>query len=202
MDPEELSKISSMPVFRPTTKEFKNFSAYVEKCIKFCGNAGAFKVVPPEGWQPRQEGYENLDLVVQQPIEQNVWGSNGKYELMYMLRESRSLEKYRKFVTKTEHCASKKTYGEIEKLFWKTLKLNAPLYGADIQGSLMDPGIPWNLAELDTCLKDGLQDLKLSGVNNPYIYVGGWKTMFGWHKEDLDLYSINYLHVGAPKYWY
>lgn len=33
-------------------------------------------------------------------------------------------------------------------------------------------------------------------------YFGTWRSFFGWHKEDADLLSINYLHFGAPKTWY
>ena len=76
------------------------------------------------------------------------------------------------------------------------------MYGADALGSLFDDGIPWNLNQLKSFLNEGLGGKKIAGVTNAYVYVGSWKTMFGWHKEDLDLYSINYMHHGSPKFWY
>lgn len=77
------------------------------------------------------------------------------------------------------------------------------MYGADVSGTLMKPGTDWNLAELDTCLEKGLDaETTIPGVTDPYLYFGAWKTIFGWHKEDFDLYSINFLHHGASKFWY
>jgi hypothetical protein len=90
---------------------------------------------------------------------------------------------------------------EIETRFWSSLGNGSPLYGADVEGSCFDEGIPWNLMEIDSTLKRGL-NTKIMGVTNPYLYVGSWRAMFGWHKEDMDLYSINYLHAGHPKFWY
>ena len=84
------------------------------------------------------------------------------------------------------------------------MTFNQPLYGADLQGTLTDPGVrEWNLNHLHTILDQVVDTYGVSipGVNTAYLYFGMWKTTFAWHTEDMDLYSINYLHFGAPKSW-
>lgn len=90
---------------------------------------------------------------------------------------------------------------ELERAYWKTLTYAPPLYGADMPGSLFDDRTTsWNLGKLENLLD--IMGTKIPGVNTAYLYLGMWKATFAWHLEDVDLYSINYLHFGAPKQWY
>jgi hypothetical protein len=95
----------------------------------------------------------------------------------------------------TERCE------ELETAYWKSLMFNNPMYGADMPGSLFDDSTTsWNVAKLPNLLD--VLGQKVPGVNTAYLYLGMWKATFAWHLEDVDLYSINYIHFGAPKQWY
>ncbi len=87
--------------------------------------------------------------------------------------------------------------------FWKGLGINmgVPIYGADIPGTLFrkDDLNEWNIADLDSELR---LLSNLPGVNTPMLYFGMWRALFTFHAEDCDLYSINYIHAGAPKSWW
>lgn len=90
---------------------------------------------------------------------------------------------------------------ELEDNYWKTINYGQPMYGADMPGSLFDDRTTsWNVAKLPNLLD--VLGTKVPGVNTAYLYLGMWKATFAWHLEDVDLYSINYIHFGAPKQWY
>ncbi|GJE93631.1 JmjC and ePHD domain-containing protein [Phanerochaete sordida] len=95
---------------------------------------------------------------------------------------------------------------ELERRFWRNCGLGRPAwYGADMQGSLFtDETTAWNVAHLPSALSRLLPSSNkgLPGVNTPYLYFGMWRATFAWHVEDMDLFSINYIHFGAPKFWY
>jgi len=96
-------------------------------------------------------------------------------------------------------------YDDLERKFWKNIAFNYPIYGADISGSLYDEDQKvWNINCLGTILDQIHNEIgvRIEGVNTAYLYFGMWKSLFPWHTEDMDLYSINYLHYGAPKSWY
>ncbi|CAM9662067.1 unnamed protein product [Choristocarpus tenellus] len=97
--------------------------------------------------------------------------------------------------------------GEVERrvrMFWKSLGPNVepPMYGADTLGTLFHPDDhdAWNVGRLDTILQ--LLKGNLPGITSPMLYAGMWRSMFAFHVEDVNLYSINYLHRGDPKSWY
>jgi jumonji domain-containing protein 2 len=108
--------------------------------------------------------------------------------------------------------------------FWKRLgpTMTSSKYGADMEGTLFDgvEACGWNIDKLESCLqllladlnhrdiqdmkKDKFteEDLRMPGVTSAYLYFGMWASVFCAHTEDMNLCSINYLHAGAPKYWY
>ncbi|TFK68895.1 JmjC-domain-containing protein [Pluteus cervinus] len=95
---------------------------------------------------------------------------------------------------------------KLERHYWRNCSLGKPAwYGADTQGSLFtDETKAWNVAHLESALTRLLPSTSqgLPGVNTPYLYFGMWRATFAWHVEDMDLFSINYIHFGAPKFWY
>lgn len=64
-----------------------------------------------------------------------------------------------------------------------TAARSAPPAGADIPGSLFDPGLKgWSLRRLRSLLSDTLEahSIRMPGVNEPYLYVGSWRSLFAW----------------------
>lgn len=117
------------------------------------------------------------------------------------MKKSIPFREYKKKARDFDKVTDNKTIEKVEDLFWKNISFSPPLYGSDMQMTLFDEGVKWNLNDLHTIMNDGLTS-RIAGVNTPYLYIGSWKTLFAWHKEDLDLGAINFLHYGKPKFWY
>ncbi|XP_051996855.1 lysine-specific demethylase 4A-like isoform X2 [Xyrauchen texanus] len=212
MASDSASQSSQIPgarimTFHPTKDEFKDFNryiAYVES--QGAHRAGIAKVVPPKDWKPRHTYDDIDDLVISTPIQQVVTGQSGLFTQYNIQKKPMTVREFRKTANTDKFCNPRYAdFDELERKFWKNLTFNPPLYGADVSGTLYDPDVTeWNMAHLNSILDTVEREsgITIKGVNTPYLYFGMWKSTFAWHTEDMDLYSINYLHFGEPKSWY
>ncbi|XP_059847620.1 lysine-specific demethylase 4B isoform X1 [Hypanus sabinus] len=193
--------------FHPTMEEFKDFGKYIAYMeSQGAHRAGLAKVVPPKEWKPRKSYDEIDDMTIPAPIQQVVTGQSGLFTQYNIQKKSMTVGEYRKLANSEKYCTPRHIdFDDLERKYWKNLTFVSPIYGADISGSLYDSNIEeWNIGNLNTLLDMVEQEcgIVIEGVNTPYLYFGMWKTTFAWHTEDMDLYSINYLHFGEPKSWY
>ncbi|AQK55600.1 Putative lysine-specific demethylase JMJ16 [Zea mays] len=115
---------------------------------------------------------------------------------------------------------------DIEGEYWRIVEKPTEeievVYGADLETGTFGSGFPksspevksdvehkylesgWNLNNLPRLQGSVLsfEGGDISGVLVPWLYVGMCFSSFCWHVEDHHLYSLNYMHWGAPKMWY
>jgi len=154
---------------------------------------------------------EEDPVIIHNPVRQNLLGNRGIYSV-YSVEEKdyMTVEMFRDECNKMHLHKSRRekdkfrenNYPEIERAYWSNISnRKPPLYGADSPGSLFDSECTtWNCTKLGTIL-DLIRD-DLPGVTVPMLYFGMWQSTFAWHVEDMNLFSINYLHFGHPKQWY
>lgn len=201
--------VPRIQVFRPTWDEFQDFPKYIEYMeSQGAHKAGLAKVIPPPEWVARKKGYniEDIDLVIPSPICQVVTGKQGLYQQINIQKRAMTVKEF-ETLAKSDRFATPRhfDYEDLERKYWKNITYVAPIYGADVSGTLTDDTVKsWNINHLGTILDYVNEDygISIDGVNTAYLYFGMWKSTFAWHTEDMDLYSINFLHFGAPKSWY
>ncbi|XP_060184371.1 lysine-specific demethylase JMJ18 isoform X1 [Lycium barbarum] len=111
--------------------------------------------------------------------------------------------------------------GEYWRMVEKPTEQIEVLYGADLETGVFGSGFPkhghqvgssdtkyinsgWNLNNFPRLPGSVLtyESSDISGVLVPWLYIGMCFSSFCWHVEDHHLYSLNFMHFGAPKMWY
>ncbi|KAK3200750.1 hypothetical protein Dsin_024165 [Dipteronia sinensis] len=112
--------------------------------------------------------------------------------------------------------------GEYWRIVEKATEEIEVLYGADLETGVFGSGFPKLPNQLNSALDEqyiksgwnlnnfprlpgsllSYESGDISGVLVPWLYIGMCFSSFCWHVEDHHLYSLNYMHWGAPKMWY
>lgn len=101
---------------------------------------GICKIIPPKGWRPcKDKDVESREFTLKRPIEQTVTGKQGFFQALQLVRKEMSLQDdYGPLAKSSCNQPKGSTAEEIEREFWRSTHLHAPIYGADCEASLCD----------------------------------------------------------------
>ncbi|XP_040435685.1 lysine-specific demethylase 4C isoform X3 [Falco naumanni] len=126
--------------FRPSMDEFREFNkylAYMES--QGAHRAGVAKVIPPKEWKPRKHYNDIEELVIPAPIQQIVTGQAGLFTQYNIQKKPMTVKEFRQLANSDKYCTPRYIdYEDLERKYWKNLTFVAPIYGADISGSIYD----------------------------------------------------------------
>uniref|UniRef100_A0A7E4V8C6 [Histone H3]-trimethyl-L-lysine(9) demethylase n=1 Tax=Panagrellus redivivus TaxID=6233 RepID=A0A7E4V8C6_PANRE len=210
---------TDVQIFHPSLEEMQDFSGYMEKIEREHGphlSCGICKIIPPKAWSPTlSRSYDHAAIdeltiydAVKETSERDPALPHGVFKKENEMIPNKQLSAldFRQMAVHPQYDAPKviTTLEELEKYYWNNTFKTEPIYGADTPGTLFDEEVNvFNITKLGTILDLLDEDkVQIKGVNTPYLYFGMYKTTFPWHSEDMDLYSINYVHLGEPKFWY
>lgn len=190
-----------------TKENMRTFGKFLDQLEVQCAAECAVKIIPPANFRA---GTTELDesLMLTQVLVQNSTklsiGSGTAFELSGEKERKMTYKHFRRLTAKGE--ASNETVDQMEDHAWSELNRNClnSLYAVNIQVSLFDKECKFvnlnKFSRAESMIHQGKE--RLTGIHEPFLYVGSRATFFGFHLEDADLGAINYLHEGAPKIWY
>ncbi|NXF18248.1 KDM4C demethylase, partial [Rhodinocichla rosea] len=143
---------------------------------------------------PRKHYDDIEDLVIPAPIQQMVTGQSGLFTQYNIQKKPMTVKEFRDLANSDKYRTPRYVdYEDLERKYWKNLTFVAPIYGADINGSIYDEVCIVFYEHGLALLMVVLDDIK--GLFQPKLLYSFYFVLFY-----MDLYSINYLHFGEPKY--
>lgn len=167
-----------------------------------------FQIVPPPGWSPVQPNFEDskekFSIVLQKMVDE---GGNRFLEFPKHKFKQKSLREFKKMAMARQKSFEAK-HGNlspeaIEKVIWSNDISKENIYGSDIELNILDNSNKvLNLNELKDLVREFTQrEGEMPGISTPFGYAGSIASIFCWHLEDLNLFSISVNAKGAPKIW-
>ncbi len=195
----------NIPEEHPTENEMANFNNYILSLGKYANDYGAVKIIPPNSWSPCEAYDSKLDIISFRPTLINVVHiSDGVfYQTHQRFKTSLTYSDYQRSFKATEPL--NQNLDDREREFWNSITQSKTIYGPDVPNTLFNQNqkiFNFNFLNDPVSIERETKDNIIIGLNTPYLYFGSWRTSFAFHVEDFNLYSISYLHAGAPKTWY